>query len=663
MKLFLASILSIVFLLVLACFPNLINVGELVTEDNSGGVVSIIPTNQPPKNEDTNAVDLPTNSDYGFSAQGNFEDPSSIEILNLNIDATETEAYFYLGYSTDDAGDYLNNGLKISGRLTNASNLTLNLTNPLPCLSYIYLAVIDEGDPPTIIISYEYPNTNTCGDAEDLPVNSEYDFSAEVFFESPTRIEILDFSLQNAANAYFYLGYVTTNASDYIDDGIKISERIEDANDTNFPLTLTTPLSNLPYTHLAVINEVSPPVIISAHRYTNTDYNFSGEAFFDVANDTQIIVSNFGIMAANAFFYLGYGSGADDYLNNGLRISERLPSTTNTNFTLTLSNALASLPYSHLAVIDDIDPPVVVNAWKYSFSGEAFFAKLPDIVFSNFSLLTSNAFFYLGYGGSEAGDYLNNGLRISDKLQNTGLTTFTFTITNALSFEPYSHLAIINDLEPPRIVSDWEYDFSVQAIFDYETNTIVFSNFSLLATNAFFYLGYGSNAADYLSNGLKVSDKLEKTGLTNFTFTVTNTNALSSLPYTHLAVVNDIDPPTVLIDWRYFTPTPTSPYIGVTSTMPNAGYGTSGTKVTFVSERQIDVDLNFSGAPGAYFYLGFGGSASDYINNGLQLAPRLTGSANLTFTLEEDLADLPYTHIAIICVPFSIIINPGVQYK
>ena len=108
------------------------------------------------------------------------------------------------------------------------------------------------------------------------------------------------------------------------------------------------------------------------------------------------------------------------------------------------------------------------------------------------------------------------------------------------------------------------------------------------------------------------------------------------------------------------------PYLGQTITMPAGKYSSSGTKVTFVSERQIDISEFNNTAPDAYFYLGYGGnSASDYKSRGLEVSLAFQSVRNHSFTinLDNDLSALPYSHIAIICKRYTAMINVGIQYR
>ena len=108
-----------------------------------------------------------------------------------------------------------------------------------------------------------------------------------------------------------------------------------------------------------------------------------------------------------------------------------------------------------------------------------------------------------------------------------------------------------------------------------------------------------------------------------------------------------------------------SSYLGKTATMNPGSYGSRAT-VTFTSETQIDITkLYITRPPDALFYLGYGGSASDYVNRGKIISEVFKNKNNdsLTLSINPPLNELPYTHIAIICRRFSFMINPGIQYK
>ncbi len=89
-------------------------------------------------------------------------------------------------------------------------------------------------------------------------------------------------------------------------------------------------------------------------------------------------------------------------------------------------------------------------------------------------------------------------------------------------------------------------------------------------------------------------------------------------------------------------------------------------EVSFANETTIVVsNFTISNPPDGYIYLGYGGDAREYINSGLRISPRLMNlnDVDLTLNLPASLADLPYTHIAVVCVQFRFMINPGFQFK
>ena len=106
-------------------------------------------------------------------------------------------------------------------------------------------------------------------------------------------------------------------------------------------------------------------------------------------------------------------------------------------------------------------------------------------------------------------------------------------------------------------------------------------------------------------------------------------------------------------------------YLGQTISMNPGNYGSRAT-VTFTSETQIDITgLTIRSVPDALFYLGYGGSAGDYVDRGKRISEVFQNKNNdsLTLSINPPLNQLDYTHIAIICRQYRAMINPGIQYK
>ena len=108
-----------------------------------------------------------------------------------------------------------------------------------------------------------------------------------------------------------------------------------------------------------------------------------------------------------------------------------------------------------------------------------------------------------------------------------------------------------------------------------------------------------------------------------------------------------------------------SSYLRRTFTMAPSSYGSRAT-VTFTSETQIDITrLYINSPPDALFYLGYGGSGGDYVDRGEEISGvfRNKNNDSLTLIISSPLNQLDYTHIAIICRQFRVIINEGIKYR
>ncbi len=106
-------------------------------------------------------------------------------------------------------------------------------------------------------------------------------------------------------------------------------------------------------------------------------------------------------------------------------------------------------------------------------------------------------------------------------------------------------------------------------------------------------------------------------------------------------------------------------YVGKTYTLPRGNYRTSG-KVFIQDQKNIVLkEFTIANPPDAFVYLGYGGSASDYVKRGKIISPLLRGKRNDTISLKlkDELKDTPYTHIAVICRQFSFMINRGFKFK
>lgn len=465
----------------------------------------------------------------------------------------------------------------------------------------------------SVSLSFSFPITTN------LP-NGNYGTSSNtiITFLDKQTISISNFSINTAPDVSFYLVY-GSNTSNYQTEGLNISENLSDLSNTNFTIYLTTNLFCLPYDRLILFSSNSNLLINAGVEYKNfpikanlpnSDYGTFSNAIITFINESNITVSNFSISnaPADASFYLGYGGCPSDYRTNGLRISENLGNLNNAIFSLTVSNNLFCMPYTHLAIFssnrnrlinsgirynsnsndksgnEEVCFPITANLpnGQYNTSSNAIvtFVNQTNITVSNFSISNapSDASFYLGYGSCSS-VYRTNSLRISENLGNLNNASLSFSLTNNLFSMPYTRLVV-----------------------------------------------FSSNLNSIINGGIRYSDSSN----------------------------DNINTPSGTLCFP------------ITANLPNGGYQTSSaTLITFLNERTIIVSNFTVSAPDAYFYLGYGGSASDYKSRGLEISPKYTtlNNVNLAFTLSSDLSSLPYTHLAVICKMYTVTINNGIQYK